>query len=163
MKNKTLAVWITLLGGALGLHRIYLKGRMDTVGWLLPLPTLLGLYGVYRARDIGLDDTLSWLLIPLLGFTLAGCALNAIVYGLMDAEKWNRLYNPQAPGDASAGQTHWGTVVGLVTALLLGAMVLMASFAIAAQRYFEYQQTETEQSSTRDIPLHSFPMLAAGT
>jgi len=78
MKNKTWAVWLTFLLGPLGLHRLYIKGRMDIVGYLLPIPTLLGLYGVYRARNAGLDDTLSWLLIPLLGFTLAGCALNAI-------------------------------------------------------------------------------------
>lgn len=150
MKNKTAAVWITFLGGPLGLHRIYLKGRMDAIGWLLPLPTLLGTYGVLRARDIGVDDTLSWLLIPLLGFTLAGCALNAIVYGLMDTEKWNHLFNPTAAGDAPAGRTHWGTVIGLATALLLGTTVLMSTIAFSFQRYFEIQQEEAAMQMQPD-------------
>ena len=45
-KNKTLATWLTFLGGPLGLHRFYLKGFGDLLGWLLPIPTALGLYGV---------------------------------------------------------------------------------------------------------------------
>ncbi len=155
MKNKTIAVWITFFGGPLGLHRVYLKGRMDAIGWLLPLPTLLGTYGVLRARDLGVDDTLSWLLIPLLGFTLAGCALNAIVYGLMDAEKWYRLFNPSASGDAPAGQTHWGTIIGLATALLLGTTALMATIAFSFQHYFEYQQEEAAAQSQLDAPRKS--------
>jgi hypothetical protein len=139
MKNKTLAVWITFIGGPLGLHRLYLKGRMDALGWLLPIPTLLGLYGVQRARDVGLEDTLSWALIPLLGLTIAGCALTAIVYGLMDTEKWNQRFNPSAGSEAEAGKTGWWTILGLATALLLGATVLMSTIAFSFQRYFEYQ------------------------
>ena len=103
MKNKTLATWLTFVGGPLGLHRFYLFGMGDVKGWLLPIPTALGFYGIERARDYGLDDTLSWLLIPLLGFTVAACALNAIVYGLMSAEKWNAAMNPQAANDAPSG------------------------------------------------------------
>jgi len=150
MKNKTVAVWLTFFAGPLGLHRLYLKGRMDTLGWLLPWPTLLGSYGVMRAREMGVDDTLSWLLIPLLGFTLAGCALTAIVYGLMDIEKWNRLFNPTAAGDAPAGQTNWGTIIGLATALLLGTTALIATIAFSFQHYFEYQQEEAAAQAQLD-------------
>lgn len=142
MKNKTLAVWITFFGGPLGLHRLYLTGRMGTLGWMLPIPTVLGLYGVQRARDIGLEDTLSWVLIPLLGLTMAGCALTAIVYGLMDTEKWNRLFNPEAESESGAGKTGWWTIVGLAIALLLGTTVLMSTIAFSFQRYFEYQMEE---------------------
>lgn len=150
MKNKTVAVWVTFLAGPLGLHRLYLKGRMDTLGWILPWPTLLGSYGVMRARDMGVDDTLSWLLIPLLGFTWAGCALTAIVYGLMDTEKWNRLFNPTAGSDAPAGQTNWGTIIGMATALFLGTTALMATIAFSFQHYFEYQQETTAASVQSD-------------
>ena len=62
MKNKTLAVWLTLVLGPLGLHRRYLLGRFDALALALPVPTLLGLYGVLRARSLGVDDTLSCLL-----------------------------------------------------------------------------------------------------
>lgn len=152
MKNKTLALWLTFLVGPFGLHRLYIKGRMDTISWLIAIPTLLGLYGVQRAREFGLDDTVSWLLTPLFGLTLAGCALNAIVYGLMDTEKWNRLFNPTAPLDSTAGQTGWLTVIGLATALLIGTTVLMSTIAFSFQRYFEYQLEEAaQQVQTEDV------------
>ena len=87
MKNKTLAAWLTFLGGPLGLHRFYLFGLSDLVGWLLPLPTGLGVYGIQRALAFDQDDALSWILIPMIGFTVAGCALNALIYGLKKPEK----------------------------------------------------------------------------
>lgn len=142
MKNKTLATWLTFWGGPLGLHRFYLKGLGDTLGWLLPVPTALGIYGFERVQALGLDDQLSWLLIPLLGFTIAGCALNAIVYGLMPAEKWNAKFNPQAAAETAAGQTHWSTIIGVAIALLMGTAILMSSLAFSFQRYFEYQIEE---------------------
>ena len=69
-KSKTWATWLALLGGSLGLHRFYLRGLSDAWAWLFPLPTLMGVYGVLRARQYGLDDHLSWILIPLLGLML---------------------------------------------------------------------------------------------
>lgn len=142
MKNKTLATWLAFAGGPLGLHRVYLFGLADRLAWLLPIPTLVGLYGVYRARSLGLDDPWSWVLIPLLGFTIAGCTVNALVYGLMATDKWNQRFNPGAPPDAASGQTNWFTVGALVTSLLVGTTVLMASLAFSFQHYFEYQVEE---------------------
>jgi hypothetical protein len=100
MKNKTLAAWLAFLGGPIGLHRFYLHGLRDPLGWLLMVPTALGVYGIERVQSLGQDDALSWVLIPLLGFTIAGCALNAIVYGLASPEKWNARFNPGAASDA---------------------------------------------------------------
>ena len=142
MKNKTLATWLTFIGGPLGLHRFYLRGTSDRLGWLLLIPTLLGLYGVERARRFGLDDRWIWLLIPLLGWTIAGCALNALVYGLMGPEKWNLRFNPGLDPDALAGQTNWLTIAALVCALFFGATALMASLAFSFERYFDYQTEE---------------------
>ncbi len=147
LKNKTVAAWLTFLAGPLGLHRFYLRGLGDTLGWLLPVPTALGLYGIERMLDNGVDDPWSWALIPLLGFTIAGCALNAIVYGLMTPEKWNARYNPQATPDAPAGQTQWLTIGAVVCALLVGTTVLMSSIAFSFQRYFEYQVEEARKIS----------------
>jgi TM2 domain-containing membrane protein YozV len=138
MKNKTLATWLAFAFGPLGVHRFYLHGITDWLGWLLPIPTALGLYGIQRAKQFGLDDTASWVLIPFLGFTLAACAGMAIYYGLMDAEKWNARFQPDQPS-AAAGQTNWLTIGAIALALLLGTTVLMASLAFSFQRYFEYQ------------------------
>ncbi|WP_313295279.1 hypothetical protein [Diaphorobacter sp.] len=147
MKNKTIAAWLAFLGGPLGLHRFYLYGLFDTLGWLLPIPTALGVYGIQRVLEFGQDDQLSWMLVPLLGFTIAGCALRAILYGLMTPEKWNARFNPQAPAEASAGQTHWGTIFAIGLSLMIGTAILMASFAFSFQRYFEYQVEEARKIS----------------
>ncbi|RKJ98890.1 TM2 domain-containing protein [Alicycliphilus denitrificans] len=147
MKNKTIAAWLAFLGGPLGLHRFYLYGLGDMLGWLLPVPTALGLYGIERVQQWGQDDQLSWMLIPLLGFTIAGCALCAIVYGLMPPEKWNARFNKAAPPDAPAGRTNWFTVFAVTVSLLVGAAVLLASIAFSLQRYFEYQVEEARKIS----------------
>jgi hypothetical protein len=147
MKNKTLTAWLAFLGGPLGLHRFYLRGMGDLMGWMLPIPTALGLYGIQRVQTLGQDDQMSWYLIPLLGFTIAACALTAIVYGLMTPEKWNAKFNPESVADAEPGQTNWLTIGAVVFALLVGTTVLMASIAFSFQRYFEFQIEEARKIS----------------
>lgn len=147
MKNKTLAAWLAFVGGPLGLHRFYLHGLADPLGWLLPIPTALGLYGIERVQQFGQDDQWSWLLIPLLGFTVAGCALRAILYGLMTPERWNARFNPAAQAESAPGQTHWLTIGAIVASLLIGTAVLMASLAYSFQHYFEYQISEARKIS----------------
>lgn len=146
-KNKTLAACLAFVGGPLGLHRFYLHGFSDMVGWLLPIPTALGIHGIQRVQQYGQDDKLSWLLIPLLGFTIAGCCLTAITYGLATREKWNARYNPALEPEATAGGTNWFTVVSIALALMVGAGVLMASIAFSFQRYFEQQVEEGRRIS----------------
>ena len=146
-RNKTLAAWLAFLGGPLGLHRFYLRGFGDTLGWLLPIPTALGMHGLQRVQRFGQDDMLSWVLVPLLGFTIAGCALTAIVYGLMTRERWNARFNPQVDAEASPGATNWLTIGAVVVSLLIGTGVLMASIAFSFQRYFEYQIEEGRRIS----------------
>jgi hypothetical protein len=147
MKNKTIATWLTFVAGPLGLHRFYLNGKSDPLGWFLPIPTALGIYGIERVADNGLDDKLSWILIPLLGFTVAGCALAAIVYGLMSPTKWNAQFNTTAAPDAVAGATNWLTIGAVVASLFVGTTVLMGSITFSAQRYFEFQVEEARKIS----------------
>ncbi|RYF06858.1 MAG: TM2 domain-containing protein [Comamonadaceae bacterium] len=147
MKNKTIAAWLAFLGGPLGLHRFYLHGAGDLLGWLLPIPTALGVYGIQRVQALGQDDHLSWMLIPLLGFTIAGCALRAILYGLSTPERWNARFNRAALPDAPPGRTNWFTVFAIGLSLLIGTTVLMASLAFSFQRYFEYQIEEARKIS----------------
>ena len=142
-KSKTLATWIALLGGSLGLHRFYLKGGHDVLAWLHPVPTLVGLVGVQRMLELGQDDKLSWLLLPLLGLMLAQAALCAIVYGLTPDERWDARHNPGAPVHA----TGWGPVLGVIAALMIGATALMSTIAFSGQRYFEWQVEASHQTN----------------
>ena len=147
MKNKTLSAWLALAGGPLGLHRFYLYGMGDMLGWMLPVPTALGIYGIERVQKYGLDDHLSWVLIPFLGFTIAGCAMTAIFYGLMQTEKWNTRFNDAAAPEAKAGGTQWLTIGAVIASLLIGTTALMGSLAFSFQRYFEYQVEEARKIS----------------
>ena len=142
-KSKTLATWIALVGGGLGLHRFYLHGLGDRWGWLFPLPTLIGVYGVQRMRALGADDHIAWVCIPLLGLTLSVSMIAAIIHGLTPDDTWNLRFNPTG----LQHRTGWCTIFGVVTALVLGAGVLMATLAFSGQRYFEYQ-AETELRSS---------------
>jgi hypothetical protein len=145
-KNKTTAAWLAFIFGQLGLHRLYLFGFRDLWAWLHPLVAALGWWGVERVRLYGQDDQVAWLLIPLLGFTLAGTALTAIYYGLMSSEKWNARHNPGSL-DAVAGHTSWLTIGAVVFALLFGTIALMSSIVFSFQRYFEYQVEEARKIS----------------
>ena len=147
MKNKTLAAWLAFLGGPFGLHRFYLHGARDWLAWLLPVPTLLGAYGVLRMWSLGQDDVASWLLVPVLGFTVAGCCLTAIVYGLKKPEEWNARFNPGAEPDAAPGRTGWATIWAIALSLMVGAAVLMTSIAMSFQAYFENQVEEGRKIS----------------
>ncbi|WP_048440099.1 TM2 domain-containing protein [Caenimonas sp. SL110] len=147
MKNKTVAAWLSFLGGPLGLHRFYLRGFGDLLGWLLPIPTALGLYGVQRLQQFGVDDPWSWALIPLLGFNIAGCALMAIIYGLMTREQWNSRFNPGVDTEAPAGATSWATIGAVVFSLLFGTTALMASIVFSFEKYFTYQVEEGRKIS----------------
>jgi phosphate/sulfate permease len=147
MKSKTVAAWLAFVGGPFGLHRFYLHGWRDWLGWLLPVPTLLGVYGIYRMWTQGQDDVASWVLIPLLGFTVAGCCLMAIVYGLKKPEEWNGRFNPKADAEAPAGRTGWPTIWAIVLSLAFGAAVLMATLAMSFQAYFDNQIAEGRKIS----------------
>jgi hypothetical protein len=135
-KSKTLATWLAFLGGSLGLHRLYLRGKTDVWTLLHMAPTAVGLYGVWRMLEKGQDDQLAWLLIPALGLILAGTQLLAIIYGLTPDEKWNARFNPSG----CQHQTGWLVVMGVILALMVGAGALMATLAFAMQRFFEFQQ-----------------------
>lgn len=135
-KSKTLATWVALIGGGFGLHRFYLHGFKDLLGWLHPPLTLCGLIGLQRVQHYGVDDRLAWLLLPLGGLSLSVSMLNAILCGLSSDEAWDARHNAGRAGTPPSG---WGAVIGVVLALLLGATVLLSTITVSFQRYFEAQ------------------------
>lgn len=134
-RSKTVAAWLALLLGTLGLHRMYLHGLGDRWAWLHPLPTAAGLLGVARLDTYGQDDRLAWMLVPLLGLMISVATLTAIVYALTPDSKWDGRHNPGHPGVA----TGWGPVLAAIAALLLGGAALMGTVAYGGQKFFEWQ------------------------
>jgi hypothetical protein len=132
-RSKAVATWLALVGGSLGLHRFYLHGTRDPWAWLHPLPTLVGAYGFWRMRELGVDDALGSLLVPFLGVMLAATMLQAIVYGLTSDAGWAARHG----GAPAAGDRAWLTYVGVILALAIGASIAVTTIAFTAQRYFE--------------------------
>ena len=143
LKSKTVATWLALLLGSLGLHRLYLYGLSDRLAWLHPWPTLLGLYGVQRMGELGQDDRTAWVLIPLLGLMLVNGMICGIVYGLTADEKWDTNHNE---GHASR-PSGWAAIIGVVACVLIGGACLMSTIAFSAQRYFESQVEAAQEIS----------------
>ena len=147
-RSKTVAAWLALLLGTLGVHRLYLHGPRDAIAWLHPLPTAAGLLGVWRLRTLGQDDPVAWMLIPLLGLMISIAMLCAIVYALTPDEKWDARYNPGQPVTA----TGWGAVLAAIAALLIGGTVLMGTVAYGGQKFFEWQLADTPQLRSAATP-----------
>ncbi|MFL6677240.1 MAG: hypothetical protein ACJ8IK_02795 [Burkholderiaceae bacterium] len=150
VRSKTAATWIAIAGGPLGLHHFYLHGWRNPWGWLYPIPTLVGLAGVIRMRNLGVDDRLSWALIPWLGLTISVAMLCAIVIGLTTDAKWARLHagDPARPVVRATREedeespppgivrTGYGPVLGVILALMIGGSVLMGTIAFTVERLF---------------------------
>ncbi len=134
-RSKTIAAWLALLLGSLGVHRMYLFGLRDVKAWLHPLPTALGLLGLERITTLGQDDQLAWLLLPLLGVMLTLAMLQAILYALTPDETWQQRYNADRPGHTPG----WGPVIAALLALLLGGTTLVGTIAYGGQKFFEWQ------------------------
>lgn len=134
-RSKSLAAWLALLGGALGLHRLYLHGPRDALGWAHLLPTAVGWVGLQRLQQLGQDDRLAWVLLPVLGVMLSVGAFCAILYGVTPDEKWDARRNPGQPGR----NTTWAPVLAAVAGLLLGGGILMATITYSVQMFFQWQ------------------------
>lgn len=143
-KSKSLATWLAVVAGGLGAHRFYLHGWRDIWAWLHPAPTLVGLGGIVRMINLGQDDKVAWMLIPIFGLMVAQAMLCAIVIALTSDEKWNARWNI---GVLPPPATRWAPVLGAVVALLLGATALMSAIAFSGQKFFEWQVEEARKIS----------------
>lgn len=146
-RSKTLATWLALVGGPLGLHRFYLHGFKDAWGWLYFVPTAVGVYGLQRMQALGQDDFTGSAMVVVLGLSLASTMLQAILIGLTSDERWHTRFNPQLAGRQDAPAAGWVAVFGVAVSLLVGATVLMSTIAFAGQRYFEHQIEEAHKLS----------------
>jgi hypothetical protein len=152
--SKSLATWIAVIGGSVGLHHFYLHGLRTRVGWLYPIPTLVGVVGAMRMREYGVDDRLSWALIPWLGLTISIGMMCAIVIGLTTDARWARLYagDPSQPVVKATRDeddetpppgivhTRWVPVLGVILALMIGGGVLMGTIAFTVEKSFDVQR-----------------------
>jgi hypothetical protein len=120
-KNKTLATFLALVLGGVGVHRFYLKGSVDRLG-LLHLCSV-PLTGLVYAGAHGANPF--YVMLPLLVSYIAAF-IEALVIGLKPDEKWDAAYNA---GTGARSQSHWVLAVLLVATMLVGATVVIATMA----------------------------------
>jgi hypothetical protein len=120
-KSKTLATFLALLLGPVGLHRFYLHGLADRWGWLhaisLPLSALLLLSNPELPL---LVNTL-----PLV-ISMLAASIETFVLGLMPDEKWDARYNPTS---GIASDSRWPIALMMVVNLFCGATLLLTVLA----------------------------------
>jgi len=120
-KNKTLATFLALTLGGLGVHRFYLKGGLDRLGLLhvCSVPVAGLVYG------IGEGPAPFWVALPLL-VSYVAAFIEALVIGLTPDEKWDAVHNA---GSGRASRSNWLVVVLLVITMLVGTTVMIATMA----------------------------------
>ena len=120
-KNKTIAALLAFLLGALGLHRLYLRGWRDPWLWL----HLACLPAAWLVATLAPQADGFYKLLPI---TLSGLAgmLQALILGLTPDEKWDPRHNP-ASGRQS--DTRWPVAVVLVASMMIGAGGLIATIS----------------------------------
>lgn len=133
-RSKTLAAWAAVLTGFLGGHAFYLRGWLSPWGWAHWPFTMAGIVGAQRVQAFGIDDRLSWVLLPLGGLSIAAAMLAAIVIGLMPDDRWDARVNA---GQGTSRPSGWAAVIAVIIALLIGAVALLSSITYGLQRYFE--------------------------
>jgi len=119
--NKTLTTFLAAVFGGLGLHRFYLNGRRDPIGWLhlASLPVSAAMIFLLSTTP-ALFAGLLFILSVLSGF------LEALVIGLTADEKWDAQYNSDS---GKQSESHWILALILVLTLGVGATALIALLA----------------------------------
>jgi uncharacterized membrane protein len=120
-KNKTLATFLALVLGGLGVHRFYLKSSTDRLGLLhvCSLPVAGMVYGLGHAPNP------FYVMLPLLVSYIVGF-IEALVIGLTPDEEWDMTRNA---GSGRTSRSNWMIAVLLVATMLVGTTVLIGSLS----------------------------------
>jgi uncharacterized membrane protein len=120
-KNKTLATFLALAFGAIGVHRFYLRGPFDRLGilHLCCIPLVGMVYGAGHAPN------LFWVLLPVLVSAIVGF-LEALVIGVTPDDKWDARHNPVS---GVSSNTSWLVALLLVITMLVGMTVLIGTIS----------------------------------
>jgi TM2 domain len=120
-KNKTLATFLALALGGIGVHRFYLRGSVDRLGLLHVCS--IPITGLVYAGARGANPF--YVLLPLLVSYIVAF-IEALVIGLTPDEKWDAAYNANS---GRASRSNWLLAVLLVATMLAGSTVLIATIS----------------------------------
>ena len=120
-KNKTVATFLALLLGFVGLHRFYLHGLKDRWGWLHAVSLSLTVLLLLSNPELPLLINTVPLVISMLT-----ASIETFVLGLMPDEKWDVRYNPTS---GIASDSGWPVALMMVVNLFCGATLLLTVLA----------------------------------
>jgi len=123
-KNKTFAAFLAVFLGGLGLHRFYLQGGKDVIGWMHFATAPLALALIFSRPE----QPVMFTAMPFTLSILVGL-IEALVIGLTADDKWDALYNSH-----SGQQSHSGWVLVILLVLTLGAGAT-ATIAVLARTF----------------------------
>ncbi len=119
-KNKTFATFLAATTGTAGVHRFYLHGAKDRLGWAHFLALPLALI-VFLWRDLPLFAAIAPIYISM----VIGL-IEALAIGLTMDEKWDRIHNRNSGQQSASG---WPLAVLIVLTFGIGAIALIAAIA----------------------------------
>jgi TM2 domain-containing membrane protein YozV len=120
-KNKTVAVFLALILGGIGAHRFYLRGSVDKAGLL----HLMSVPVAGLVTGLAPDADIFYKLLPImLSYIVA--FIEALVIGLTPDEQFDARHNP---GSGRQSESRWPLALLLVTTMLVGTTVLIATIA----------------------------------
>jgi hypothetical protein len=144
-KNKTIACYLALFLGFLGIHLWYL-GKNFYLAIFHIIITLSGGFAWFYFLTTQNTHINVWIWFLLSLFILNWCILwlTCIFYGLMSHDKWLAYINIEnnknnAPDDAfvfAYANTNALTLLCIIIALLIGAGSVMAFLSFAIQSYY---------------------------
>lgn len=124
-KRKTLACFLSVLGGSLGLHRFYLYGQHDSAGWGYLAASILYLTIVLASFASGSFAFTVAALFPVPVFV---SAIEGLTIGLTEDAKWDGKHNLHSP---HISNSRWPLAVLLVLTLAITFAGFVASMARA--------------------------------
>jgi TM2 domain-containing membrane protein YozV len=141
-KHKTIATYITLFFGIFGMHYFYLN-KTKKFAFIHIIATALFILG-FVLFQYSQTSILVWSLLSIGVINWCSVWLTAIIYGLMQEQKWlnytNNINSNQNISlniqDIKYAKTNGLTVLCIIIALMLGMGSLMAFLSFAIQSYY---------------------------
>ena len=135
-KSKLVVCLLSLFLPGTGLHWLYLKGIKSPWFYLQLITLWLGSWGWFELAQTEKASLLGWFFVALGYISLLASWLATLAYGLRPDEKFDAQFNIHS---LQKNASSWAVIFCLVTALLIGAFVLMSGLAIAFEQYFVAQ------------------------
>jgi len=143
-KSKLVVCLLSLFLPGTGLHWLYLKGIKSPWFYLQLIALLLGIWGWFELAQTEKASLLGWLFVAFGEISLLASWLATLAFGLRPDEKFDAQFNIHS---LQKNASRWAVIYCVISALLIGAFILMSGLAIAFEQYFVAQVEASKEIS----------------